>query len=228
MSDIEHRVASHLGVEADAYDGAIRRWIPGYDDMIGTIIAMVSELGGEPTVIDLGTGTGALACAILDAVPHARAVLVDIDPSMLAVAGARTAKHRARAELREASFFDPLPPCDAIVASLALHHVPDIENKRALYAHVHRALRPGGLFLLGDATVHEDGPEHTRIYAQWEAGMAEAGISHEQAIELFAQWAREDRYYPLAVELQALAAAGFPRPECFWKRGAMTVYGGFK
>jgi hypothetical protein len=58
--------------------------------------------------------------------------------------------------------------------------------------------------------------------------MAEAGIPHEQATELFAQWSREDRYYPLVDELQALATAGFARPDCFWKRGAMTVYGGFK
>ena len=228
MTDIEHRVATHLGVEASEYDAAIRRWIPGYDEMIATIISIIEQIGGEPVVVDLGTGTGALASAILDAVPRARAVLVDIDPAMLAVAGGRVAKHRHRAELRASSFFDPLPPCDAIVASLALHHVPDIENKRALYTHVHRALRPGGVFLMGDATVHESGPEHDRIYAQWAAGMAEVGIAHEAATALFTQWAREDRYYPLAVELDALAAAGFTHPECFWKRGAMTVYGGFR
>jgi len=228
MSDIEHRVATHLGVDAQAYDVAIRRWIPGYEAMVGTIISMIEELGGDPVVVDLGTGTGALAAAILDAIPRAHAVMIDIDPTMLAVAGARVAKHGTRAELRNASFFDALPACDAIVASLALHHVPDLENKRALYAHVYRALRPGGVFLMGDATVHEEGLEHDRIYRQWEAGMAEAGISHEQATELFDQWSREDRYYPLVDELQALGAAGFARPDCFWKRGAMTVYGGFK
>lgn len=225
---LHHRVASHLGVDAQAYDAAIRRWIPGYEAMVGTIIDIVGELGGEPLVVDLGTGTGALACAILDGVSRARAVLVDIDPSMLALAGERVREHGARAELRQASFDDELPACDAVVASLALHHVPAIEGKRALYTRIHRALRPGGVFLMGDATVHRTGPAHDRIYRQWEAGMAEAGISHEQAAELFAQWSREDTYHPLAVELQALAAAGFAEPDCFWKRGAMTVYGGYK
>lgn len=226
---LEHRVASHLGVDAQAYDAAIRRWIPGYEGMVGTIVEIVGELGGEPLVVDLGTGTGALACAILDGVPRARAVLVDIDPSMLAVAGERVRKHGPRAELRRASFSeDELPHCDAVVASLALHHVPAMEDKRALYARIHQALRPGGVFLMGDATVHRAGPAHDRIYRQWEAGMAEAGISHEQAAELFAQWSREDTYHPLVLELQALAAAGFAQPECFWKRGAMTVYGGYK
>jgi tRNA (cmo5U34)-methyltransferase len=224
----EHRVATHLGVDSQAYDAAIRRWIPGYEQMIGTIIEMIGELGGAPLVVDLGTGTGALGCAILDGVPRARAILVDIDPSMLEVAGDRVREHGARVELRRASFADELPACDAVVASLALHHVPALDDKRALYARIHAALRPGGVFLMGDATVHEAGAAHDRIYRQWEAGMAEAGISHEQATELFAQWSREDRYHPLAAELRALADAGFAQPDCFWKRGAMTVYGGFK
>jgi SAM-dependent methyltransferase len=224
----EHRVASHLGVDAGAYDVAIRRWIPGYEQMVGTIIRVIAAPGGAPLVVDLGTGTGALACAILDALPRARALLVDIDPDMLAVAGSRVAKHGERAELRRASFFDELPPCDAVVASLALHHVPALDDKARLYAHIYGALKPGGVFLLGDATVHEDGPEHEQIYAHWEDGMAAAGIPREQAAELFAQWAREDTYYPLSTELPLLEAAGFSRPDVFWKDGAITVYGGFK
>lgn len=227
----EHRVVTHLGVDAKAYDVAIRRWIPGYDAMVGTMLSLLEDaLGPEPIVVDLGTGTGALAAAVLDAIPRARVVLVDIDPDMLAAAGARVAHHRGRFELRRASFTDDavLPRCDAVVASLALHHVPVLEDKRALYARIHRALRPGGLFVSGDATVHDTGLEHDRIYRQWEAGMAAAGIAHAEAIELFAQWRKEDTYYPLAIELDLLAAAGFSRPDCFWKLGAMTAFGGFR
>ena len=55
-----------------------------------------------------------------------------------------------------------------------------------------------------------------------------AGISAEEARGLFAQWAGEDRYFPLTTELGLLADAGFPRPECFWKQGAPTVFGGFR
>ena len=227
----EHRVASHLGVDAAAYDAAIRRWIPGYDAMIGTMLSVLEDaLGPEPIVVDLGTGTGALAAAVLDAIPRARVVLVDVDPTMLAAAGERVVKHGARAELRRASFTDDnaLPPCDAVVASLALHHVPDLADKRALYARIHRALRPGGVFVSGDATVHHEGLEHDRIYRQWAAGMAAAGIAHDEATALFAQWRKEDTYQPLAVELALLADAGFARPDCFWKLGAMTAFGGFR
>jgi tRNA (cmo5U34)-methyltransferase len=186
-------------------------------------------------VVDLGAGTGALAGAILDGIPRARVVLVDIDPSMLDAAAARVAAHGARAELRCATFEDALAAlggggagAGAVVACLALHHVPELDRKRALYARIHGALAPGGVFLSADATVHEAGAEHARVYRAWAAGMARAGIGAAEAEALFAQWAGEDRYYPLAVELDLLAAAGFPRPECFWRRGASTVFGGFR
>ncbi len=32
----------------------------------------------------------------------------------------------------------------------------------------------------------------------------------------------------VAAELDALAAAGFPFPECFWKQGPICVFGGFR
>jgi tRNA (cmo5U34)-methyltransferase len=225
----DHRVATHLGVDASAYDVEIRRFVPHYDAMIATVIDILeAALGPAPLVIDLGAGTGALAAAILDAIPRARVQLVDIDPTMLAVAGARVARHGARAELRTGSFHDPLPACDAVVASLSLHHVPELPAKRALYTQIHAALRPGGVLLSADATVHEAGPEHVRVFGEWAAWMASRGIPEADARALFAQWAGEDRYYPLAVELELLAQAGFAHPECFWKHGPTTVFGGFR
>jgi hypothetical protein len=37
-----------------------------------------------------------------------------------------------------------------------------------------------------------------------------------------------DGIVPLAVELELLGSAGFVQPECFWKRGPTTVFGGFR
>jgi tRNA (cmo5U34)-methyltransferase len=233
-SEPAHRVATHLGVDAATYDAAIRRFIPGYEEMIAEVVSILdAALDEEVHVVDLGAGTGALAGAILDAIPRARVVLVDIDPDMLAVAAARVAPHGDRAEVRCATFDAALAAlgagaAGAVVASLALHHVPELDRKRTLYTRIHEALAPGGVFLNADVTVHETGAEHARMYREWAAGMARAGIEAAEAEALFAKWAGEDRYYPLAVELDLLASAGFARPECFWKRGASTVFGGFR
>lgn len=227
MASSEHRVATHLGLAASDYDAAIRSYLPGYEEMIDGVVAIVAGLD-VPYVIDLGAGTGALGAAILDCVPRARVRFLDIDPAMLEVAGARVAGHGARAELHRGSFDDALPACDAVVASLALHHVPERDRKRALYARIHQALRPGGVLVVADVTVHDTGAARDHTYRVWADGMARHGISAPQAEALFARWAGEDRYHPLAVELELLRAAGFAEPECFWKRGPATVFGGFR
>jgi tRNA (cmo5U34)-methyltransferase len=223
----EHRVATHLGLAASDYDATIRRYLPPYDAMIDTVVGIVGGLGA-PFVVDLGAGTGALGGAILDRVARARVQFLDIDPAMLEVARARVAGHGARAELRRGSFDDALPPCDVVVASLALHHVPELDRKRALYARIHDALRPGGVLLVADVTAFEAGAAHDHTYARWIDMMATQAIDRAEAEALLAQWAGEDRYYPLAVELEQLRAAGFAQPECFFKQGPATVFGGFR
>jgi len=71
MAMTEHRVATHLGLAASDYDAEIRRYIPTYEEMIGTVVAIVGTIEA-PYVLDLGAGTGALGAAILDRIPRAR------------------------------------------------------------------------------------------------------------------------------------------------------------
>lgn len=217
MSD--HRVLTHLGLAARDYDAAIRTYIGGYDEMIAEVVSLVS---GD--VIDLGAGTGALAAAVLTK-PGTRVTLVDIDPAMLEVARERVGPD---ARYVQASFGEGLSACDAVVASLALHHVADLDAKRELYRRIHAVLRPGGVLAIADITIHDDGPAHMRMMNTWAAAMAEHGIARAEADALFAKWAREDRYYSLAQELTLLREAGFAAPECFWKRGPSTVFGAYR
>ncbi len=228
-NDTGHRVAAHLGLRPNEYDRIIRTFIPGYDEMLATVVRWLrGHLPDGGLVVDLGAGTGALSLAILEAIPGARLELVDVDPAMLEAARERLASHGGRLRLRRAAFTDPLPPCDAIVASLALHHVVTLPEKRELYRRIREALRPGGLLLVADAAVHEGGRARQRIFAEWSAFMQTHGISAGEAEAHFAQWATEDHYKPLVAELDALAAAGFPFPECFWKQGPNCVFGGFR
>ncbi len=228
-NDTGHRVQAHLGVRPEEYDRVIRTFIPGYEEMLETVVRWLKgHLVRGGLVVDLGAGTGALSHAILDAIPGARLELVDVDPAMLEAARDRLASHTGRYTLRRARFEDPLPPCDAMVASLALHHVVTLSEKRELYRQIRAALRPGGLLLVADAVVHEGGRARRRIFAEWSAFMQTQGITAAQADEHFAQWAGEDHYQPLVVELDALARAGFPFPDCFWKQGPICVFGGFR
>jgi tRNA (cmo5U34)-methyltransferase len=224
----EHRVAGHLGVAAADYDRAIRTFIPGYERMLATIVHWLDgSVAHGGLVVDLGAGTGAMSAAILDALPSVRVEAVDVDPSMLEVAAERCAVHGERFEVRRARFTDPLPRCQAVVATLALHHVATHDEKRSLYGAILAALAPSGLVVVGDVLVHPDGPERDRMRRDWQAHMAWNGISAEQADAHFAQWAEEDVYVTLPDELALMAGAGFPRPDVFWRDGMLAVYGGF-
>jgi tRNA (cmo5U34)-methyltransferase len=224
---MSHTVRSHLRVRARDYDAAIRIFVPHYDEMLSALVGwLTGHVPPQGLVVDLGAGTGALAERILQALP-VRTCLVDIDADMLRIASERLERFPGRFEARHASFDDPLPPCDAVVASLSLHHVPEVEAKRALYGRIREALRPGGVLLVADAAVGETGPGRERLFAEWARWMEACGVKPAEVRGHFAQWAGEDRYQPLSVELRLLEEAGFPQPDCFFRRGVATVFGAF-
>jgi tRNA (cmo5U34)-methyltransferase len=225
----EHRVAGHLGVAAVEYDRTIRMFIPNYERMIATVVRWLD--GHVPPgglVVDLGAGTGGLSAAILDALPDVRVQLVDVDPNMLEVAATRCSAHVGRFELRHARFEDQLPQCHAVVASLALHHVPTHSEKREVYRAILNALEEGGLVVVADALLHPDGAERQRMVEDLYAHMERNDISAAEAEAHFAQWQEEDFYVSLPDELALMAGAGFPHPDCFWRDGLIAVYGAFK
>ena len=220
-SNVGHSVRRHLRVEIDAYDAAIRRFIPGYEAMIAAAAETVAAVRPR-LAVDLGAGTGALAEALLLRGGAGAIELIDVDAEMLAQARMRLARFGARARFREQSFQTAPPACDAAAASLALHHVPTLDEKQTIYRRIREALRPGGLFVNADAVMPADRAAQAAVYEAWADHMAACGIDRSRAFELFAEWAEEDTYFPLEVELAALRDAGFDA-ECVWRNGSMAV-----
>jgi ubiquinone/menaquinone biosynthesis C-methylase UbiE len=101
------------------------------------------ELHGD--VLELGSGSGAMAVELLDRYPTIRLTATDVDPAMRAAATQRLARYGDRARVQPADATD-LPfedaSFDAVVSFIMLHHVIDWE--RAL-AEIARVLRPGGV-----------------------------------------------------------------------------------
>ena len=224
-----HSVQNHLRIAVADYDRVIRTYIPGYEEMLNNVVwwlgAIVRENG---KVIDLGGGTGALAQAILSRLGKMQVEIWDIDPQMMQLARERLSPYGDRVVVKEHSFLEKIDPCDAVVASLALHHIPQMETKAAVYANIYSALKPRGIFLNADATLDDSEPGRAAMYRWWSHFMTTKGISEVEAYKLFEDWSGEDTYQPLTDELAALGKAGFHRPDVFWKFGPMTVYGGIK
>jgi len=228
MSD-RHSVQTHLGMAAADYDRVIRTFIPGYEQMLSTIGWWLSEIiPPHGKVIELGGGTGALALTVLTQLPEVRLEIWDIDPAMLAVARERLQKFGDRLTVREQSFTEKPDSCDAVIATLSLHHLSTLDAKQAVYTNIFNALREPGIFLNGDCTMDLTEPAHSVMLRYWIGFMAKQGISEAEAHKHFSDWAKEDTYQQISDELRALSQAGFRRPDVFWKEGPIAVYGGIK
>lgn len=224
-----HDVEQHLHISASEYDRIIRTFIPRYEEMQATQVHLLGAiLGGRGMIIDLGGGTGALAEVVLAAYPEMTVEIWDVDRKMLAVAQERLKSFGSRIRLVERSFTEPLPACDGVTASLALHHVHDLNAKTSIYMNIYKALRSGGIFLNADATMSDDPIIRKATYSVWSSFMKSSGMGDEEVRKHFDDWKTEDRYFPLTTELDALRKAGFKNPECFWKYAATVVAGGRK
>lgn len=226
-----HSVEGHLKLNVADYDQLIRQLVPGYAAMRAAHMALLKKLlpaDRRCLVLDLGGGTGALAEAVAETLPLAEVEIWDIDRAMLGVARERCARFGPRIRFVERSFGDPLTPCDAVVACIALHHVKDLTAKGAIYRNIHTALRPGGVFLNADLAIAAGGALREFSYREWINAMAPHGINEAQARAHFASWAHEDYYPPLADELGLLGGAGFDDPECFWREVPCVIFGGMK
>lgn len=228
---MSHSVEGHLKLNVADYDKLIRQLVPGYTAMCAAHMALLKKMlpADRPTlVLDLGGGTGALAEAVADALPLAEVEIWDIDRAMLGVARERCARFGARVRYVERSFAEPLTPCDAVVACIALHHVKDMALKGTIYRNIYTALKPGGVFMNADLAIAANGALREFSYAEWIRGMAPHGINEQQARAHFASWAHEDYYPPLATEMRLLTDGGFADPECFWREIPCLILGGMK
>lgn len=102
-----------------------------------------TDLHGD--VLELGSGSGAMAAQLLERYPTIRLVATDVDPAMRAAATERLAGYGDRVSVEEADATQlPFPDAtfDAVISFIMLHHVIDWEQA---LGEIARVLRPGGI-----------------------------------------------------------------------------------
>jgi tRNA (cmo5U34)-methyltransferase len=215
-------VASHLGIDVAEYDARIRTFIPDYEALIDAGAAAVPRAARG--IVDLGTGTGALAARCLRRSPRAALHGIDADAGMLTIAARRLATLRpsARASLVTGNFLRaPIPRCDAVVASFALHHVRTRAAKLRLYRRVRSALARGGVLVSVDCNPSRDPAEARAQRDAWTAHLRRT-YSRREADGFLRAWSKEDVYVPLEAEVAMLERAGF-RVNVVLRRGSFAV-----
>jgi SAM-dependent methyltransferase len=212
-------VSSHLVIDIDEYDERIRTFVPYYEEMLD-VVAHVLALREPNTVTDLGVGTGALSARIADVCRGVALTGIDEDAGMLSIARRRLAVRHAT--LVHDSFLDAtLPRCDAIMASLALHHIETQAAKQSLFVRAHAALRRGGVFVSADCHPPTADWLADKARRMWQAHLA-AHYGKRKAGDYLRAWAKEDFYTTLDTEMRLMQSAGFA-PDVVWRRDAFAV-----
>ncbi len=135
---------------ADDYDEEATDWLIRAQE---TVLEL-SRPRPEDRVVDLGTGTGALALGLS---PRVKDILgVDISPRMLEKVGNRNLPNVRTLLASFDNFEEKLEgKADLVVSNFAMHHLDAEEKKRALTS-IASVLAPSGRFVLGDLMFFEE------------------------------------------------------------------------
>ncbi|MFB6128267.1 MAG: class I SAM-dependent methyltransferase [Halorhabdus sp.] len=138
--------AARFDQQADSYDGDNS---PEYRACADLVIEH-ADPDGDDTVLDLGTGTGAIALALAPAA--GRVIGRDISEGMREQARQKAAdRGLENTEFGEGRFRDPNLPdgadVDVVVSNFAMHHLSDAEKREAIETIA--SLQPER-FVLGD------------------------------------------------------------------------------
>ncbi len=186
------------------------------------------------TFVDLGAGTGAAARTIMDHYPAARAILADYSPQMMAQGGIELEPYAGRYEyvefdLAHGGAWPAAIPAqvDAVITSLAVHHVTDA-RKQELFGEIRAHLVPGGWFLNYDPVAAGD-PVIEEAWHRAEDRRDPSAAhkrSHRSAEEQL-RYENHVRYMiPLEPQVAYLRAAGFEGVDVYWKELDYVIYGG--
>ncbi|MBM2810803.1 MAG: Methyltransferase type 12 [Chloroflexi bacterium] len=192
--------------------------------------AMVPYEKSAPVrILDIGSGQGSVAAVLLDAYPNAMAVGLDVSDVMMKVAGERMARYGNRFRYHLGDFVDgTLPtdlvgPFDVVVSARAIHHLPT-DQKRSLFRAIFNALAPGGgFFNLDMAPPREDLLKvHYRRAGSFMRGEPVGSARTPRPPTPGHYWETVED------QLSYLSGAGFSPVDCFWKRLANALVGGYK
>lgn len=258
MIDSQTNGTADSGVNTHAWDeGASQTFldtaelfVPAREEQIATLTGLIPAGHDEAfTAVELGSGEGALARAVLEAFPHCRYLALDGSEAMREHARATLAQYADRIEVRpfelaDADWRHALPqPLRCVLSSLVIHHLPG-PGKQQLFADLAGGLEPGGALLIADI-VEPENVHIARVYAeQYDAIVREQSLRHFGNLSGFerfqaARWnyfafdygaGPQSGDYPsrLADQLTWLRAAGFASADGFWLRAGHAVYGGYR
>jgi ubiquinone/menaquinone biosynthesis C-methylase UbiE len=218
-------------------------FVPERQAQMQILCSLIPPCAPPCHIMELCCGEGLLAQSILAQVPHSLVHGFDGSPTMLARAQNRLAPYGARFEaqlfeLLARDWRHPTWPVQAVLSSLALHHL-DAEQKQVLYGDVYHILRSGGVFLIADL-IQPAHPRGREVAARaWDDAVTQRAMTldgHTGAWDYFQRQQWNYYRYPDPVDkpsrlfdqLKWLEQAGFVDVDVYWMQAGHAIFGGAK
>ena len=225
------------------YRGIAAVAVPRAEEMFASMIAAIPiPSRASARFVDLGSGEGRLAGALLDCFPRATLLALDGSESMRTAAGGRLARFGERARVRPfdlatLEWWDLTAGADVVVSSLALHHLNDAK-KQYLYKAMADRISARGALIVADL-IQPSHPAGRQLAAEtWDASarhqasVRQSGAHFERFIS--SRWNAHrfpdagDQPSALFHHLVWLKHAGFAAVDCWWSFAGHAVFGGYK
>jgi len=218
--------------------------VPHRAEQIATLISLIPFGKTESfRVVELASGEGFLAHAIMNAFPQATLLALDIEDSMRAETARRLASFGERAsvaafDMAQSDWYSHIDGADVIVSSLCVHHL-DGDEKRGLFQAVADRLSPRGALLIADIIQPQRVEAIQYFAAAWDevTRVQAADLTGSDALfqkfvdehwNFFAYPVPGDKPSPISHQLAWLTAAGFAVVDVFWMDAGHAIYGGYK
>ena len=201
---------------AHVYDEQ-RRWvIPCLDDLYN-IISEVAKINiTQPSILDLGAGTGLLTEKLFEKYPNAQFTLLDISEDMLNIARSRFADQpQFKYVIANYLEYDFKEKFDIVISSLSIHHLDHVD-KEYLYRKVYKILDSGGIFLNADQVL-ANSPDNEKAYQEnWKRKIDSSKLDEEEKLVIFDRM-KLDHPATLQENLNWLLECGFKDVDIFYK-----------
>jgi tRNA (cmo5U34)-methyltransferase len=227
---LSNKVKDHFENEAHEFDSIILKLIPHYPSMVRALAAVLPfEKSAPLRIIDLGCGTGTVSAQIMEAFPNAQITCLDLSENMIAMARAKLARYPlVNYIVSDFESYDFSGGYDAVVSSLALHHIADDEAKKRIYRRICDSLNPRGVFYNADVVLASNEFLQNIYLNEWRAFMRRSISSEEIEGKWIPKHQEEDHPAKLTNHLAWMTEIGFADVDVIWKYYNFAVFGGSK